>query len=128
MQFDKDVMSKQSTLFLKVRDLVMKEIGSDEVYEKLSDNITTYYSKDDALKNQGFCYIRTKEDYVHIGWFRGVFIEDKFDFLFGTGKRIRGQIVKKLNKKQKDAIKYYIQESKSYIIEHIELQKLKKSL
>lgn len=125
MQFDKDAMSKQSTLFFKVRALVMKEIG-DEVYEKLSDNITTYYSKEDCLKNQGFCYIRTKDDYVHIGWFRGVFIDDKFDLLFGSGKRIRGHKITQFDSIQKKAIKYYINETKAYIIEHNELKKLKK--
>jgi hypothetical protein len=124
MQFDIDASSEQSELFFKVRDLIMNEIG-DEVYEKLSDNITSYFSSDDALKNQGFCYLRTKDDYVHIGWFRGVFIEDKYGFLFGNGKRIRGHIIKKLDKKQKDAIKYYINETKGYIIEHNELKKLK---
>ena len=126
MQFDKDVTSKQSNLFFKVRDLIMSEIG-DEVYEKLSENITSYFSKEDGIKNQGFCYIKTKDDGVHIGWFRGAYIEDKYDNLFGKGKTIRGHKILKLDKKQKDAIKHYIQETKIYLIEHIELQKLRKS-
>lgn len=31
------------------------------------------------LKEGGFCYIRVKDDYIHLGWFRGRHIEDKYE-------------------------------------------------
>ena len=120
MQFDRDLNSKNAKLFLQVRDFIMDCIGKD-VFEKQSENITSYFSKEG-----GFCYLRTKNDYLHIGWFRGVFIEDRYSLLFGKGKTIRGHKVKKFDKLQKEAIKYYIDETLSFLIEHNELKKLKK--
>lgn len=119
MQFDKDLNSEQAELFLDVREFISTCIGED-LDERYRDNITSYYSKEG-----GFCYMKTYHTYVHIGWFRGVHIEDKYNFLFGQGKTIRGQRIKKLDKKTKESIKYYIQQTLFFLIEHNELQKIK---
>ena len=120
MQFDKDLNSKHAKLFLDIRELVCNEIGEGFI-EKYSDNITTYKSEEG-----GICYLKTYETYVHIGWFRGLHIDDKYDFLFGTGKSIRGQKITTLSKEIKQSIKYYIHETTMFLIEHNELQKMRR--
>ena len=120
MQFDKDLNSDKAELFLKVRDLIMKSIGSD-AKEKLSENITSLYSNEG-----GFCYIKTADDHIRIGWFRGAHIDDKPKQLFGKGKTIRGHKIYQLDKTQKEAVKYYIQQTKMFLIEHNEIMKMRK--
>lgn len=122
MRFDIDMNSKQAELFLDVRKLVMDELG-DEVQEKYSENITTYKTKEG-----GYCYLRTKDDYVHIGWFRGAFIDDKYGFLSGNGKTIRAHKIKNLSQENIESIKYYIKQTHLYLLEHNELMKMKKVL
>ncbi|WP_428738804.1 hypothetical protein [Sulfurimonas sp.] len=118
--FEKDSTSEHAELFLNVRDFIKICIGNDSK-EKYSENITTFYSKEG-----GFCYIRVKDDYVHLGWFRGRHIDDKFGLLFGKGKTLRGQKVYKLDKQTREAIKYYVNETLMFLFEHNELMKLKK--
>lgn len=118
--FEKDSRGEYAELFLKTRDFIKVCIGND-VKEKYRENITTLYSKDG-----GFCYIRVKDDYIHLGWFRGKYINDKYNLLFGDGKTIRGQKVYKLDKFTKEAIKYYTQETLIFLFEHNELMRLKK--
>lgn len=55
-------------------------------------------------------------------------LEDKYSSLFGNAKTIRGQKVTKLYKKTREAIKYYIDETFVFLIEHNELMKMKKEL
>jgi hypothetical protein len=119
--FEKDSSGEYAELFLEVRDFIKICIGND-AKEKYSENITTLYSKEG-----GFCYIRVKDDYIHLGWFRGRHINDKYDLLFGKGKTIRGQRVYKLDKPTRDAIKYYVNETLMFLFEHNELLKLRKS-
>lgn len=121
MQFDVDMNSDLSELFLEIRELIMNTIDGD-VKEKFSENITSYFSNEG-----GYCYLRTKDDYVHIGWFRGVYIDDKYGCLYGNGKTIRGQKIKELGDKEIEAIKYYIQETLFFLLEHNELMKIKNS-
>jgi hypothetical protein len=118
--FEKDTTGEYAELFLKVRDFIKICIGND-VKEKYSENITTLYSKEG-----GFCYIRVKDDYIHLGWFRGRHINDKYNLLFGNGKTIRGQKVYKLDKKMREAIEYYVNETLMFLFEHNALMKLKK--
>lgn len=110
--FEKDSNGEYAELFLSVRDFIKICIGND-VKEKYSENITTFYSKEG-----GFCYIKVKDDYIHIGWFRGKYISDKYNFLFGKGKTIRGQKVYELNKVTRETINYYIQETLMFLLEH----------
>ncbi len=120
MQFDKDLNSKNAELFLQIRDFLMESIGKDR-FEKQSENITSYFCKEG-----GICYIRTKDNYLHIGWFRGIHIEDKYNLLFGNGKTIRGHTIREFDELQKEAVKYYIDETITFLIEHNELAKLRK--
>ena len=122
MQFDKDLNSDQAELFLDVREFISQEIEIyiEKVIEKYSDNITTLTSKE---LGRGFCYIRTKDDYVHIGWFCGAEIVDRFDLLLGNGKMIRGHKIKVLDKINKEAIAFYVKETYITLVEKAELKK-----
>ncbi|MDD2888759.1 MAG: hypothetical protein PHY66_13235 [Aliarcobacter sp.] len=118
--FEKDSNGEYAELFLNVRDFIKICIGND-AKEKYSENITTLYSKEG-----GFCYIKVKENYIHIGWFRGRYLNDKFKLLFGKGKSIRGQKVYQLDKVTRDSIKYYVNETLMFLLEHNELIKIRK--
>lgn len=117
--FEKDSIGEHAKLFLQVRDFIKICIGND-AKEKYSQNITTLFSKEG-----GFCYIRVKDNYIHIGWFRGRHVDDKYNLLFGNGKTIRGQKVHKLDKATREAIRYYVNETLMFLFEHNELRKLK---
>ncbi len=122
MQFDKDLNSENAELFLEVRECLTAELEKyiEKVIEKYSDNITSLFAKELC---GGFCYIRTKENYIHIGWFRGVDIKDEYGFLTGNGKQIRGQRVKALGVKEKEAIAFYAKESYILLVEKDALKK-----
>jgi UDP-N-acetylglucosamine transferase subunit ALG13 len=122
MQYDKDINSPKAELFLEVEKFVMKQIGKD-VKKKFSENITSYITKDGM-----YCYLKLKDDYLHIGWGRGAKIDDKYGLLIGDGKIVRGQKVYKLDKSTKDAIKYYIEDTRAILFEHTELKMMKKAL
>ncbi|MEA2072557.1 MAG: hypothetical protein U9O86_03150 [Campylobacterota bacterium] len=125
MQFDKDLNSEQAELFLDVRAFITEEIEKyvQKVREKYSDNITSLFCREFS---GGFCYLRVKDAAVHIGWFCGVKISDKHGLLFGNGKQIRGQKVRVLGKKEKEAIAYYVKESYLVLIEKEELKKARR--
>lgn len=120
--FEKDSNSPLAELFLEVRDYIKICIGN-EVKERFTQNLTSFH-----IKEGGFCYIKAYDGYIHIGWFKGKFIDDKFDFLFGDGKTIRGQRITKFDKKIRESIKYYVNETLIYLIEYDELKKIKKGI
>lgn len=124
MQIDKDLNSEYAELFLDVREYLTSEIQNyvGMVKEKYSDNITSLFCKEFS---SGFCYIRVKDDYVHIGWFNGSKIVDQHGFLFGCGKQIRGQKVKLLDDIQKEAIAFYIEQSYIALVEKDELKRMR---
>ena len=121
MQIDKDLNSEQAELFLDVREFITSEIEKyvQKVKEKYSENITSLFCKE---FNSGFCYLRVKDDHVHIGWFNGSKINDKLGFLFGNGKQIRGQIVKILDEECKQAISFYVEQSYICLVEKAALK------
>lgn len=122
MQFNKDLNSIHAKLFLDTREYLLKQIG-DGIKEKYSDNITSFFSH-----LGGVCYLKTTKIGLHIGWFRGANFDDIYNELFGNGKTIRGQIIKKLDKITKKSITYYIKQTEDFLIEHNELIKSKKGV
>ena len=125
MQIDKDLNSPQAQLYLDVKEFITNEILKyvADVREKYSENITSLFTKEFS---GGFCYLRVKDSQVHIGWFCGAHIEDKFSLFLGQGKQIRGQKLYKFDTFEKEAISYYVKQSYFYLIEKNELQKLHK--
>lgn len=122
MQFDKDLNSQKAELYLDVRAFLTDEIEIyvEKVLEKYSDNITTIFCKEFS---SAFCYIKVKDDYVHIGWFNGSKIQDKYGLLFGNGKQIRGQRVYTLDEKHKKCIAFYVKQSYILLVEKDALKK-----
>lgn len=118
--FELDSTGEHAELFLQVRDYLKICIGND-AKEKQSENITTLHTKEG-----GFCYLRVKDGYIHIGWFRGRHLNDPYDLLFGKGKTIRGQRVDKLDKRTREAIRHYVRETLVFLFEHNGLRELKK--
>ncbi len=112
MRFDEDLSSLYAELFLATREFIMERIG-DGVSEKQSKCITSYFSP-----LGGICYIKTEPNGVRIGWFRGAHIDDKYALLGGKGKTLRGHTIKTLDKKEQEALAYYIEESVSALIEN----------
>jgi len=127
MQFDKDMNSAQAELFLDVRAFIIKHIEKARLtaVERYTANITSYYSQE---HDGGFCYIKTKGDYVHIGWFHGVNLKDRNKLLLGNGKILKGQKITQLDKFQKNSIKSFIEQTQVLLIEKSEKKKIKKSL
>lgn len=127
MQFDKDMNSPIAELFLDVRAFIMKTMKKSKlkIIERYTPNITSYYCQE---YDTGFCYIKTKGNYVHIGWFQGINLEDKDNLLFGNGKIIKGQKITKLDKSEKNAIASYLEQTQILLIEKIEQKEIKKSL
>jgi len=120
--FEKDSNSQLAELFLHVRDYIKICIGND-VKEKHNKNTTSFFTKEG-----GYCSIRVKDDYVCIIWFRGSFLDDKYEMLIGKGKYARNQKVYNLNSKTRESIRYYIQETFVKLIEYNELAKIKNSI
>jgi len=127
MRFDVDMNSEYAELFLDVRGYIIKQIekNNHKAIEKFSQNITSLYCNE---YKTGFCYIRTKDNYVHIGWFQGINLNDSSNILFGNGKIIRGQIVKKLDKTHKEAIKSFVKQTFLLLLEKQEREMLRKQL
>lgn len=127
MRFDVDMASDQAELFLDVRSFIMEciEKNSLSMIERYTDNITSYYCDE---YEGGFCYIKTKEDYVHIGWFQGVHLKDTDALLFGNGKTVKGQKVTVLDKTQESAIESFIGQTLILSIERSERKQLKKAI
>ncbi|WP_294966376.1 hypothetical protein [Sulfurimonas sp.] len=127
MRFDVDMNSEQAELFIKVREFIISEIQNQDTkaIEKFSQNITSFYCKE---YKTGFCYIKTKDDYVHLGWFQGVNLVDKTEQLFGSGKNIRAQKIKTFSKIEKDAMASYIKQTFILMMEHEERQILRNQL
>jgi hypothetical protein len=125
MQIDKDLNSEYAELYLDVRKFVSLEIEkySEQVIEKYSQNITTLYGKGFC---SAYCYLRIKDDFVWIGWFNGTRIVDEFGFFFGDGKQIRGQRVRILDDKCKQAIAYYVEQSYISLLEKDAIKKMRK--
>ena len=126
MQIDKDLNSEYAELFLDVREFITTEIEklSSKVLEKYSQNITTLYTKEFS---SAFCYLRIKENYVHIGWFNGAKIEDRFSVLLGDGKHIRGERIYKLDTTSKESITYHIEQSYIWLVEKEAIKEMRKN-
>jgi len=100
MQFDKDLQSEYKVLFLEAREYLLSFEG---IQETKKERITTY-----ADNNGGICHIRTMPYGIDFGFLKGIKMEDKFNFLTGTGKAIRVLSLKEINK---DILRYYIEQA-----------------
>ncbi len=101
MQYDKDLKSGYKQLFLKVRELLLK---NKEVSEQKKERITTYY-----FRGSGLCHVRTMPNGVDIGFLKGAKLQDKFGLLIGEGKKMRVLNFIQYNEQK---LSYYIKQAK----------------
>jgi len=118
--FEQDSNSPLAELFLKTRDYVKICIGNS-VKEVKREYITSY-----KIPLGMYCYLKVKDNYLHIGWGRGTSIDDKYKVLFGKGSIVLGQKVVKLDKTTRKIIKDYIDQTTIILIEHNEIKKMRK--
>jgi len=123
-QFDKDMNSVFAELFLEVREFLKKEINEEEVIERLSANITSYFS---TKYSSGFCYIRTTQEGLRIAWFKGIYLQDDYKLLQGNGKKLRFLTIRTLSKEVKMSLLSYIEESKIIMLEKDAMHLAKKA-
>lgn len=117
--FEKDINSEKKELFLEVREFLLEHIL--DVKEDCKENITSYKTKLGM-----YCYIKVKNDYIHIGWGRGAKLGDPYNVLFGNGSVVRGQKVLNLDKKTKSILKDFIDQTTIILIENNELKSIRK--
>lgn len=120
VQYDKDISSEHAELFMQTTEYLSSMIG-ETLHVKYSSYITSFFSE-----SGGICYVKTDQNGVRIGWFRGAFIEDRFGKLSGNGKSMRAHALTKLDRLEKEAIAYYVQESIFFLLGHAERLRMKK--
>ncbi len=101
MQFDLDMKSVHSELFVAARELLLKDA---KVTETKKEKITTY-----TYGGAGLCHIRTMPNGVDIGFLKGAMMNDKFKNLHGETKRMRVLSIDSFDPKLLD---YYFEEAK----------------
>lgn len=102
-QFEKDMASEFSELFLQIRDILL---SFDGIVETKKPRITTY-----SDPNGGICHMRTTAKGVDIGYLKGAKIDDKFNQLAGKTKKMRVQTIPSQAKLDENIIRYYINQS-----------------
>ena len=100
MQFEKDLASEFSDLFLQAREILLSYEG---IVETKKERITTY-----SNSKGGICHMRTMPYGIDFGFLKGAKMEDKLGLLTGKGKSIRVLPQKELDKK---AVNYYIKQA-----------------
>lgn len=81
MQFDVDISSKYSDIFLRLRDILL---SYEEITEKRNARQTAYYDDYSAI-----CFLRSTSDHLTLSLANGVRLEEKFGRLIGNGKIVR---------------------------------------
>lgn len=119
--FEKDSNGANGELFLLVRDFIKVAIGNG-VKEKFRENVTSYFTKEG-----GYCSIKAYDEFIQIGWFQGNRIDDRYDLLTGNGKKLRSLKIYTLERKSRETIKYYADQTMLILIEQNELKKIKNS-
>ena len=100
MQFEKDLASEFSDLFLQAREILLSYEG---IVETKKERITTY-----SNSKGGICHMRTMPYGIDFGFLKGAKMEDKLGLLTGKGKAIRVLPQKELDR---NAIDYYIKQA-----------------
>lgn len=97
MQFQEDMTSPHSDLFMAARALLLSVDGITEVRK---ERITTYKNRDG-----GICHMRTMPHGIDVGFLKGARMEDGLGLLSGSGKAMRVLPLEELNE---PALMYYL--------------------
>lgn len=81
MQYEIDVKSDHSVLFLLLRKILIEEF---KLLETRKQRITSY-----SGPCGGVCHMRTTKSGVDIGFLKGIYMVDTYNKLTGTGKVMR---------------------------------------
>ena len=81
MQYEVDVKSEHSALFLLLRNILIEDY---KLLETRKQRITSY-----SDPCGGVCHMRTTKNGVDIGFLKGVHMVDTYNQLTGTGKVMR---------------------------------------
>ncbi|MFK7844701.1 MAG: DUF1801 domain-containing protein [Rhodothermales bacterium] len=97
MQFDIEMRSKHKDLFLEIRDVLL---SFDGVREKINTRSVCYHTS-----QGGLCHLKTTNDGVDVGFFRGIRMEDAYNMLWGAGKSKKFISLQAMNE---EALVYYV--------------------
>ncbi len=100
MQFNIDMKSEHSALFLSTQKLLLE---NHKLMEVKKTRITTY-----SDKNSGIWHMRTMKHGIDIGFLKGARMEDKYGMLTGGGKAMR---VLPLTVLDVNCVNYYIEQA-----------------
>ena len=120
MQYNIDINGEFAELFLEVKNILLSFKNIKETKKKM---ITSYFDE-----FSGICYLRTDENGLIIGFFKGGILIKKYPFLTGSGKHMKHLKYSSLKDLDKNLVKEIIEESIILNIEKDELNKLKKGL
>ena len=118
MQFDKDMSSSFSDVFIKARDIVL----SYQDIKELKNEKQTSYSDSYGV----IVMMRRKEDMFVLSFGKGVKLQDEFAHLSGDGKIVRHWNLYSKKDLDEKIFRQMIDESIILGIEYDELKKLRK--
>lgn len=120
MQFDIDMHSSNSTLFTRLRDILL---SYEAISEKKNEKQTSFYDAYSAV-----CFLRGREHGMVISLAKGAKLQDKYPFLQGDGKVARYFILKDETELDGALFREIIEETMMLNLETHEQNKIKKQL
>ena len=119
MQYDLDIRSDQSTLFLQLRSVIL---SFDTIREKKNPKQTTYY---DTLST--VCMLRVRKGKVRLSFANVAKMKERFSELLGDAKIVRYIEFSTLDDVDSGQIKEMIEESLLLNIEKAAIRELRKN-
>lgn len=100
MQYEKDMTSKYTVMFLEARTFLL---SYSRIAETKKERITTY-----SDENGGICHMRTMPYGIDLGFLKGAKMVDEDKLLTGKGKLLRVLQVEKLDL---ELLKYFVEQA-----------------
>jgi uncharacterized protein YdeI (YjbR/CyaY-like superfamily) len=120
MQFDVDINSKLSDIFLALREIILSFC---EIKEKKNAKQTSYSDRYGVV-----VMLRGRDDEFIASFGQGAKLQEKYPCLRGNGKIVRQLSFKSLDDINKKLLKEIIRESMILNMEYYELKKLRKKI
>ncbi len=118
MQFDLDICSDHSELFLHLRSIIL---SCTAIKEKKNAKQTSYYDEYSAV-----CFLRVRQGKVRLSFANGASLKKQFQTLLGESKIVRYLEFTTINDVDKVLIKEMINESLLLNIEKKAVREMKK--
>ncbi|MEN8147633.1 MAG: DUF1801 domain-containing protein [Campylobacterota bacterium] len=120
MQFDLDIRSEQSGLFLHLRDMIL---SFDTLKEKKNAKQTSYYDQYSAI-----CFLRVRKEKVRLSFANGGRLNKQFKELTGDSKIVRFMEFSSVADVDNKRVKAMIEESLLLNIEKAAIKDLRNSI